>query len=575
MRFFLGDYAAEKTRNRIFESFVTIRNRCLRILRIEKVRWHMLAQLRKFWSSILFPRLNILPVADPRAATSPQAQVHAIDLDIGPNDPLMAYLLEGHGVVEVDKVSLDSPALDKLKEAGVKVTVPLISQGELIGLLNLGPRRSEQEYSADDRRLLATLATQAAPALRVAQLARQQQAEARQRERMEQELRIARVVQQTLLPKHIPEITGWRMAAHWQPAREVSGDFYDFIHLQDGRLGFFLGDVTDKGMPAAMVMATTRSVLRGLAERSDSPGKVLQEANNLLVPDIPPNMFVTCLYAVLDPYTGELRYANAGHPSPIHVTRRGALELRARGMPLGLMPDMLYEELVTTIAPGDSLLLFSDGLVEAHNPQGEMFGFPRMRTLAQSASAQGDLIGRMLSALADFSGPGWEQEDDVTFLSIARVPIPPAPPVEDAGWKVLSEFDLPSQPGNERAAMQKVAEAVAPLGIDPLRLERLKTAVTEAAMNGMEHGNRFQADVPLEIQVLESDAVLSVRVTDHGGGRELPEPELPDLESKLAGLQSPRGWGLFLIRNMVDDLQVRSDGMHHTVDLIFKKGDRP
>jgi anti-sigma regulatory factor (Ser/Thr protein kinase) len=197
-----------------------------------------------------------------------------------------------------------------------------------------------------------------------------------------------------------------------------------------------------------------------------------------------------------------------------------------------------------------------------------------LRLLTQVSSAQEDLIGRLLNELAAFSGPGWEQEDDVTFLRIARVPIPPAPPVEDAGWKVLAEFDLPSQPGNEMLAIEKVVEAIRPLGMDETRLERLKTAVAEAAMNGMEHGNHYQADVPVEIQVLDSSDVLSVRVTDHGGGQEIPEPELPDLEAKLAGMQSPRGWGLFLIKNMVDEMKIRSDGIHHTVDLILKKGSR-
>ena len=115
--------------------------------------------------------------------------------------------------------------------------MPLVSQGELIGLLNLGPRRCEQDYSSDDRRLLATLATQAAPALRVAQLAQQQQIEARQRERIEQELRVARVIQQTLLPKEVPALPGWQIAPYWQPARAVSGDFYDFIPYPDGKLG--------------------------------------------------------------------------------------------------------------------------------------------------------------------------------------------------------------------------------------------------------------------------------------------------------------------------------------------------
>ncbi|MGW8251127.1 MAG: PP2C family protein-serine/threonine phosphatase, partial [Anaerolineales bacterium] len=237
------------------------------------------------------------------------SRVQAIDLELAPDDPLLAYFLNVSGVVEIDRLDFDSPALRALKEAGIRITAPLISQGELIGLLNLGNRLSEQEYTTDDRRLLNTLATQAAPALRVAQLARQQQIEARERERMEQELRVARVIQQTLLPKSMPELHGWQLDALWQPARAVSGDFYDYVTFPDGKLGLVVGDVTDKGVPAALVMATTRSILRAALEHFNSPGDILAYVNDLLCPDIPQNMFVTCLYIVLDTSNGHLCFA--------------------------------------------------------------------------------------------------------------------------------------------------------------------------------------------------------------------------------------------------------------------------
>jgi len=188
-------------------------------------------------------------------------------LDIAPTDPLVAYFRSSPGVVEIDKLRLDSPALSVLRESGARLIVPLVAQGELIGLLNLGPRLSEQDYTSDDRTLLNNLATQASPAVRVAQLVRQQQLEVQERERMEQELRVARLIQQTLLPKELPALEGWQVAAYYQPARAVGGDFYDFVDLPDGRLAFVVGDVTDKGVPAALVMATTRSILRGAALR--------------------------------------------------------------------------------------------------------------------------------------------------------------------------------------------------------------------------------------------------------------------------------------------------------------------
>jgi serine phosphatase RsbU (regulator of sigma subunit) len=376
----------------------------------------------RFWQDLFRRAGRGTPEETPAVADAPQQA--APELDIAPNDPILAYLASVSGVVEVEKLDLDSPALKEMREAGVKLLVPLVSQGELIGLLNLGPRLSQQEYSADDRKLLSDLATQTAPAVRVAQLVRQQQQEAKERERIEQELKVARLIQQTLLPKTLPELPGYDVAAYYQPAREVGGDFYDFLDLEDGRFGLVVGDVTDKGVPAALVMATTRTMLRAAAQRLLSPGEVLQRVNDVLVQDIPPNMFVTCLYAILDTESGRLVYANAGHDLPYRrrVGRSdGAEELRARGMPLGLMPGMGYEEKEIVLEKGESVLFYSDGLVEAHDPRREMFGFPRLQGLVGAQRSGGSsLISFLLSELRRFTGENWEQEDDITLVTLDR-----------------------------------------------------------------------------------------------------------------------------------------------------------
>src|ERR687887_1114490 len=237
----------------------------------------------------------------PRPQSAPQARTEAREaapeqppVDIAPNDPLLAYFQGVTGAVDIDTLELDSPALRELKAAGVKLAVPLVSQGELIGVLNLGPRLSEQDYSSDDRKLLDNLAAQAAPALRVGQLVREQEAEAATRQRFEQELEVARLIQQNFLPKELPDLPGWQVAAYYSPAREVGGDFYDVIPLPDGRVGLVVGDVTDKGVPAALVMSATRSLLRASAQRLVEPGAVLERVNDALCPDMPEKMFVTC-----------------------------------------------------------------------------------------------------------------------------------------------------------------------------------------------------------------------------------------------------------------------------------------
>ena len=360
--------------------------------------------------------------AVPAAAAGPE-----LALDMAPNDPLIAFCQQTGGAVDVDGLELDSPALRQLRAAGVKLVVPLVTQGELIGLLSLGPRLSERDYSGDDRRLLDTLAGYAAPAVRVGQLVRAQEAELVARERMEQELHVAQLIQQQFLPKHVPDLPSWRIAAFYRPARTVGGDFYDFIELPDGRVFIVVGDVTDKGVPAALVMASTHSILRASASRLLSPGEVLERVNDVLYDDIPAHMFVTCLAVVLDPGTGEIRFANAGHDLPYVRRSWGVEELRATGMPLGLMAGMSYEEKTAVIEPGDSLLLHSDGIAEAHAPDREMFGFPRLKQIVGANAGGEALIDVVLAELARFIGPGADQEDDITMVTLERS-------AADSGW---------------------------------------------------------------------------------------------------------------------------------------------
>jgi serine phosphatase RsbU (regulator of sigma subunit)/anti-sigma regulatory factor (Ser/Thr protein kinase) len=496
------------------------------------------------------------PVAAPAAAPAEPA------LEISPTDPIVPYFQSAPGAVELKQLELDSPALEQMRAQGITMVVPLVTQGELIGLLNLGPRLSDQEYSPDDRRLLESLAAQVAPAVKVGQLVREQEAEVRARERLEQELEVARLIQQNFLPKELPRLSGWRVAAYYRPARTVGGDFYDFIELPGGLIGLVVGDVTDKGVPAAMVMAATRSVLRAAAQRLLEPGTVLQRINETLCSEIPPNMFVTCLYGVLDPATGLLRYANAGHNLPIVQSGGGVSELRATGMPLGLMPGMSYEEKEAILAPGASVLLYSDGLTEAHDPSREMFGTGRVRDRLATGQVADELISDLLAQLDRFTGSDAEQEDDITLVALHRAG-------EGDEMVPVLEFSLPSAEGNEREAMRRVGDVAAAHGLDPARLERLKTAVAEATMNAMEHGNGFDPGRMVDIAVARSDAAIAVRITDHGGGREIPQAETPDLEAKLEGRQPPRGWGLYLIENMVDEVRTESDEHRHTLELVM------
>lgn len=495
-------------------------------------------------------------------------------VEIPEGDILETILLSAGGPVEVASIEAESDSIDAVRDAGVELIVPLIGQGELLGALYLGPRLSDQPYSSDDRRLLGNLASQVAPAMKVAQLVREQQAEAKERERMHQELQVAALIQQTLLPKDLPSINGWKVDAFYRPARAVGGDFYDFIDLGSNRLGVVIGDVTDKGVPAAMVMATCRSMLRGAALRHEAPADVLREVNENLVQEIPPAMFVTCLYAIIDTTAGELVFANAGHNLPYVRTSDGVLELRATGMPLGLMPGMDYEEKTYQFADGDLMVLTSDGITEAHNAAGEMYGFSRLMGRVAKKTKDDDMCNALVTDLEYWTGQDADQEDDVTLVVIRRT----ASAVDSASAfgkdpadELLTEFTIASQEGNERVAIERVAEVVSPLGLAPARLEKLKMAVGETVMNAIEHGNDNDPTLDVAIKVVANADRVSVKVSDHGGDKEMPEVAAPDLEAKLAGEQTPRGWGLFLIGEMVDEVnRVRENGAR-IVELVMNR----
>jgi hypothetical protein len=181
---------------------------------------------------------------------------------------------------------------------------------------------------------------------------------------------------------------------------------------------------------------------------------------------------------------------------------------------------MRYEEKELQLGRGDVILLHSDGISEAHAPDRQMFGFPRLRGLLEGSPEP--LIPRVLRALDEFTGPGWEQEDDITLVSLRWTA-----GAEPVGAATLLDLDVPSEPGNERRAMAEVAAAVAGLGLEPARLERLKTAVAEATMNAIEHGNQNRPELPVHLRVVADAARLSVFITDLGGERPIPITESP------------------------------------------------
>jgi serine phosphatase RsbU (regulator of sigma subunit) len=381
------------------------------------------------------PEANTFYVAAHDGYYDEASRVRITGLQFSVDDPLLAPALDDSEQI-ICAEGCDQRellALGRVLEMTEYVALPLGGQPhQQIGVLIAGNSANSSAYhtqiQADSEFVvgLANLASQVATAIRMrreiqARELRLKQ-EARVRERIEQELHVARRIQQASLPEAVPAPAGWEISPRYHPAREVGGDFYDFLELEDSHLGLVVGDATGKGVPAALVMATTCGMLRAVAQGSHySPGEVLERVNEALFARIPANMFVTCFYGVLDPKSGSFAYANAGHDLP-YVHRGGdAEELRARGMPLGLMPGMGYEEKEMILGAGDSALFYSDGLVEAHNPKGEMFGFPRLRSLlAEHNDTERSLVDFLMEVLYSFTGEGWEQEDDITLLTLRR-----------------------------------------------------------------------------------------------------------------------------------------------------------
>jgi len=243
------------------------------------------------------------------------------------------------------------------------------------------------------------------------------------RERLETEVQLARQIQQTFLPESLPEIENWEFAARWKPARQVGGDFYDVFTLPNNQLGLFIADVSDKGVPAALFMALTRTLVHAAVIETISPAEALRRVNDLLIPDTKQGMFVTAVYAVLNMNSSELTYVNAGHNPPFLVRSNGSLEYLTRtGVALGAAENMEYEQRTIQLEKDDSLLFYTDGLTESYNIDGEFYGEERLENALKEnhCSSAHDLMDVVERSLLEFV-KDMPPADDLTMLVLRKV----------------------------------------------------------------------------------------------------------------------------------------------------------
>ena len=313
------------------------------------------------------------------------------------------------------------PGADALARMDSRLLLPLPSRKELLGYISLGPKKSEEPYTPSDSRLLRTVAAQTGLALENSRLSEAIAAEIAQRETLHREIEIAREVQQRLFPQSLPEVAALHYAGHCRPARGVGGDYYDFLALASGRLGLAIADISGKGIPAALLMASLQASVRGQSQAGGNVAELMTQVNRLVYDASPENRYATFFYAQFDPATRRLVYTNGGHNAPILLRGREVLRLETGGPVVGLFRASRYEQEEIQLLAGDLLVLYTDGISEAENPREEEWGEP---ALIESASAcrelpPNEMISRIMQA-ADAFAAGAPQHDDMTLV-VAKV----------------------------------------------------------------------------------------------------------------------------------------------------------
>ncbi|MEO6950212.1 MAG: SpoIIE family protein phosphatase [Polyangia bacterium] len=350
-------------------------------------------------------------------------------------EPVAYYALAGQYEQEVvgrGRAVLSQPtgahipvqALGVQKKAlGLSMHAPMIYGAAAHGVLHVrGRDHSDAGFTQADLDLLSTFAAQAAMALQNAKLHQ----ETLKQQRLQQDLALAEEIQKSFLPQHLPDVPGIEFVAHYRPAYSVGGDFYDVFWLDDRRIGVFLGDVSGKGVSAALLMARISSDLRVAAMAERDPASALRRVNRLVLERNQHDIFVTGIYLTFDTLTREVVIANAGHIPP-YVRRKGEGELfrvdQAVGTPIGAFEEAGYEPVVFTLGRGESIVLTTDGVLEATSPRGEQFGFPRMEaSLAQGSSRAGDIVTRLLTDIHNYVGDA-QPYDDLTLIAFGLTEI--------------------------------------------------------------------------------------------------------------------------------------------------------
>jgi len=376
-----------------------------------------------------------------KAIFAEQGTIHLVDKDAEPLDPFKTLIRKADVTTPQDKFRLDVELSGWMlrnrqplvindfennryfvnREAGnlkikTLLTVPLVAKGKLIGVLNLFNKKKAEGFTEEDQRLLAIIGSQSAQVIENARLYEQE----KHLIEIEKELDMARTIQQKMLPKEAPNVPGFDIAGASYAAKDVGGDYFDFIRVADDRWFLTLGDVSGKGVPAALLMSHLQATIRNQALTNSDVVSLISNSNEVLHRNTEGNKFVTLFGGFLDPTKRVFDYVNAGHNFPHHHKQGNKiLALKEGGLVLGMMPGVPYEAGQTTFESGDVLVIYSDGVTEAENLEEDMFGDERLQELVQKhrEKSAADLVQTVYKTVKKFEG-NKEQDDDITVVVI-------------------------------------------------------------------------------------------------------------------------------------------------------------
>lgn len=405
--------------------------------------------------------------------------------------------------------------------------------------------------------------------------------------RINQEFEIARRMQTEMLPEEPPELPGVRLQVRTQPATVVGGDFYDFVKLNERQFAVIVGDVSGKGISGAMVVSAARSALRYAAEERRRPGEILQSANRRLTLDLQKNMFIAVFIGIFDVMRNELIYSNAGQMLPV-LCRDGRAELlpaplSGERLPLGIKTPIHYGQHEIALLPGDLLLFYTDGIVDMMNESFEPYSFERLlnSVAAHAALPLKDLITALIHDAEVFAGTG-EHFDDVTILALRYESVTAGVPelaggeadyfVENGRIDHTTKLQIPASTGYEKIAMDAAAALAGELGFSDERIADIRTAVSEACLNAMEHGNKLNANTSVEVLLNAAPENLTIQILDSGSGFPPEAVQVPQIDLRIQGQEKSRGLGRFLIEQLVDHVDYKViPNLGHVITMIVKR----